>query len=461
MEASIMDSKRIHKTKLGISSFFLVTIFLTTSVLSTPGVERNEKIVDSSIPFSSKTILWDTHHVPNPSPRTHPDSINTIFRSIVEDLNFELFVSDSGLLNLDLNDFGGLIIASDFDLGHPVDDPYTAEEVSIIRDFVNNGGGLLIMGEDHERNPENINPVAQIFGTTTGINGINPQSLIITNLVEHPIFYGVDTVFFLNAGRLESVSPSVPVAWEDAGQLVVAVAEFGKGRVVITGDGDGFDDPPQVFGIERNMLFTENIIRWIMQLGCSTFDDLEETISEANINSRGVLRSLIAKSNNARMQFDMGNIRTAGNILCALLQEVEAQEGRHIDPGSAQEILKCVRSVAENLGIPLPCVSKKKHAVTVASFPKSANLIQNQPNPFHQSTIISYSILEETTVSLKVYDISGKLIRTLLEGKQQAKTHSIHWDGIDNFGQEIQNGIYFVKLIAGDSIQTRKLTRLK
>jgi hypothetical protein len=93
---------------------------------------------------------------------------------------------------------------------------------------------------------------------------------------------------------------------------------------------------------------------------CNTFDGLHQTITEAQIHKKGIRNSLLSKANNAKRQFDRGNFRASGNILCALLNEVNAQDGKHIEPNSAQEIRDCVLSLSGELEIPLPCTMRDK-----------------------------------------------------------------------------------------------------
>jgi len=121
---------------------------------------------------------------------------------------------------------------------------------------------------------------------------------------------------------------------------------------------------------------------------CETFDDLDLTIAGANIDNEGVRNSLQSKANNARKQFDKDNLKTSGNVLCALLHEVDAQDGKHIHPVSAQGIRDCVESLAANLGIPLPCDTTLNEISGVETF----SLRENEPNPFHGTTLITYQL---------------------------------------------------------------------
>ncbi|HUU28590.1 MAG TPA: two-component regulator propeller domain-containing protein [archaeon] len=98
-----------------------------------------------------------------------------------------------------------------------------------------------------------------------------------------------------------------------------------------------------------------------------------------------------------------------------------------------------------------------------AGLPRVFSLSQNSPNPFNPSTTISYSIPEGilTPVSLKVYDLRGKLARTLIQGARPAGVYSVYWDGTDEAGRQLSSGVYFYRLQAGEFTQTRKMVLLK
>jgi hypothetical protein len=93
--------------------------------------------------------------------------------------------------------------------------------------------------------------------------------------------------------------------------------------------------------------------------------------------------------------------------------------------------------------------------------PLSFTLAQNEPNPVKNRTTILYSIEERGHVSLLLYDLSGRLVRTLVNGYEQAGVHSSNWDGMDDAGRELTNGVYFYRLVSGDFSTTRKLVVLR
>ena len=93
--------------------------------------------------------------------------------------------------------------------------------------------------------------------------------------------------------------------------------------------------------------------------------------------------------------------------------------------------------------------------------PQAFKLAQNFPNPFNPATTIQYSLPEAASVSLKIYDIAGQVIRHLIEQKQVAGSHQVVWDGLDQSGVPTANGVYFYELKAGEFRALRKMLLLK
>lgn len=92
---------------------------------------------------------------------------------------------------------------------------------------------------------------------------------------------------------------------------------------------------------------------------------------------------------------------------------------------------------------------------------KIARLLGNSPNPFNQNTTIRYLLANTEKVSLKIYDISGKLIKTLVEGYKGPGEHSITWYGRNNNGNQVPSGIYFTRLSIGNFAESKKMIFIK
>ncbi|MCD4665779.1 MAG: carboxypeptidase regulatory-like domain-containing protein, partial [Bacteroidales bacterium] len=83
--------------------------------------------------------------------------------------------------------------------------------------------------------------------------------------------------------------------------------------------------------------------------------------------------------------------------------------------------------------------------------------VTNYPNPFNSETTISYSIPLNNIVSIEIYDIQGKKIKTLVNGYQASGNHSVVWNGNDYNGKVVSSGIYYCCLRAGNSLITKKM----
>jgi serine protease len=88
-------------------------------------------------------------------------------------------------------------------------------------------------------------------------------------------------------------------------------------------------------------------------------------------------------------------------------------------------------------------------------------LVSNFPNPFNPSTTIAYQLPAATEVSLKVYDISGKTIMTLINQTKEAGYYQVNWDGTDQAGQKVAAGMYFARLQTGEQSSVVKMVYLR
>lgn len=95
------------------------------------------------------------------------------------------------------------------------------------------------------------------------------------------------------------------------------------------------------------------------------------------------------------------------------------------------------------------------------ALPQRFALHQNYPNPFNPTTEIRYDLAQSTDVELRIYNLLGQEIRTLLNRRQAAGSHSIQWDGKNDSGEIVASGIYLYQLRAGDFVQARKMTFIK
>ena len=99
---------------------------------------------------------------------------------------------------------------------------------------------------------------------------------------------------------------------------------------------------------------------------------------------------------------------------------------------------------------------------TLPVLPETTALLTNYPNPFNPETWIPYQLAKPAEVTLTIYDIRGRVVRTLRLGHQPAgfyqnRSKAAHWDGHNHLGEKVATGVYFYTLKAGDYTATRKL----
>jgi endonuclease I len=89
---------------------------------------------------------------------------------------------------------------------------------------------------------------------------------------------------------------------------------------------------------------------------------------------------------------------------------------------------------------------------------RSIRLRQNLPNPFDTRTTIGFDLAQREQVALRIYDVSGRLVRTLADGGVlESGSHRMEWDGRDQGGAQLQAGLYFCRLTAGPVSETRRM----
>ena len=92
-------------------------------------------------------------------------------------------------------------------------------------------------------------------------------------------------------------------------------------------------------------------------------------------------------------------------------------------------------------------------------------MAQNYPNPFNPTTTIEYNVESSGFVTLNVYDVVGRLVRTLVNNQYTAagntSGYKVMWDGLDNRGNQVSAGLYIYRLQSGTMATTNKMILLK
>jgi hypothetical protein len=93
--------------------------------------------------------------------------------------------------------------------------------------------------------------------------------------------------------------------------------------------------------------------------------------------------------------------------------------------------------------------------------PKNYRLYQNYPNPFNPTTQIKYDLPEDDLVTINIFDLMGRSIKSLVNSNQSAGYRSIQWNATNNLGEPVSAGMYIYMIQAGEFRQTKKMVLLK
>ena len=97
----------------------------------------------------------------------------------------------------------------------------------------------------------------------------------------------------------------------------------------------------------------------------------------------------------------------------------------------------------------------------INQLPHAFNLYNNYPNPFNPVTTLRYDLPEDALVNITIYDIMGRIVRTLINSQQNAGFKSIQWNATNDAGSPLSAGLYLYKIQADNFVQTRKMVLLK
>ena len=100
-------------------------------------------------------------------------------------------------------------------------------------------------------------------------------------------------------------------------------------------------------------------------------------------------------------------------------------------------------------------------AVAASEKPALSRLLRNYPNPFNPVTRIQFVLDRNTQVSLRVFDVQGRVARTILDSYLTAGLRVVSWDGHDDRGRPLPSGTYFLRLQGGGSYLTRTVNLVK
>jgi hypothetical protein len=118
------------------------------------------------------------------------------------------------------------------------------------------------------------------------------------------------------------------------------------------------------------------------------------------------------------------------------------------------------RSRPEWLGEPTP-VDRPPEEIPESRLPTEFSLEQSYPNPFNPTVSIKYALPQNAQVHLVIYNIFGRVVRTLLDEAKEAGYYTVTWDGRDDAGLQVASGIYFYRITAAHFAETKRMILLR
>ena len=165
-------------------------------------------------------------------------------------------------------------------------------------------------------------------------------------------------------------------------------------------------------------------------------------------------------------KFESGSIRLVGSSttpvdVLGILAIIKMQVSQSVDEDYIDLVIEKMRiNELEPVFDVIVSVAQEVLSNDIVSVPSQYELYQNFPNPFNPTTEIRYALAELSDVVVSVYDLKGRLMKTLISQKQPAGLNKILWDGTDNVGKKVSAGMYLYTIEAGTFRKTKKMVML-
>ena len=178
------------------------------------------------------------------------------------------------------------------------------------------------------------------------------------------------------------------------------------------------------------------------------------------VTSSGWIDGMLLPPGDRRLGLSTGPFQMVpGDEQTIVIAEIAAGAVNGVDYLAAISLAKYYSNIAQNFydnSFPVS-VSQNQNE----TLPEEFQLFQNYPNPFNPSTRIRYGIPEQSFVTIKIYDILGNEIATLVNEEKPAGSYDVEFNIYSDEGQNLVSGVYFYKLQAGNFIQTKKMALIK
>jgi M6 family metalloprotease-like protein len=266
------------------------------------------------------------------------------------------------------------------------------------------------------------------------------QKYIIYRRDDSLVVTDTDSIGYKNTGRVAGEVATVDTFYDNSAKSEKASHIYSVRSVNYSGYGDwGASVSSSLLGIELAS-FSYNVAGYSVQLNWAT-------ASELNSKNFEIQRST-----------DDVNYTTVGTVLASGNTSVGASYSYTDNvPSAGIYYYKLYQISTTGSGVLL-----HSGQVLVGKIPMRYELAKNYPNPLGRTaTRINYAVKNAGHTSIKVYNVLGEVVKTLVNEKQEPGFYTKFWDATDDKGQQVSNGIYFYKMVSGDFASTQKMTVLK
>ena len=203
-----------------------------------------------------------------------------------------------------------------------------------------------------------------------------------------------------------------------------------------------------VYGVQFDLSYNSNELSLVK-------DNIVSLVESVSVYSK-VIEPGMARVIMFSMQGD--KIMNSSDDLSSII-DIQFQSTNNFSNGETTVSLSNLILAGAN-GVGIDAQSNSNYELNVG-LPTETSLEKNYPNPFNPSTSIPFQLKEAGYVSLKVYDMSGSLIKTLASETKDAGSYEVIWNGLNNDGQQVASGQYILQMSAPNYSNTLQMTFLK
>jgi Tol biopolymer transport system component len=205
----------------------------------------------------------------------------------------------------------------------------------------------------------------------------------------------------------------------------------------------------------------------VNQAGEAQGSPIQVTNDGANVNNQqpswsNNSKTIVFHSNRESGDFDVWTVSAFGGTPTLLTGDADngdydpcySKNGRYV---AYAGFTNTISSTAPLALITTGTGEEASNAESTVQIPETFSLEQNYPNPFNPTTTIQFGLPEAGLVNLKIFNIQGQLVRSLVSGYYDTGIHQVQWDSKNDYGEKVASGFYFYSLRSQDFYQIKRM----